>query len=63
MYEFGCGSPVCRDRFSSSDKEVLMRAVAEHLRTAHRIETPTKSILGYLESNAVTEVAPTRAAG
>jgi hypothetical protein len=40
-----------------------MRAVAEHLRTAHRIETPTKSILGYLESNAVTEVAPTRAAG
>ena len=63
MYEFHCGSPVCHGRFTSRDKEELMKQVTEHVRTTHRIAAPTASILGYLESTAVTEVTPTRAEG
>jgi predicted small metal-binding protein len=63
MYEFHCGSPVCHSRFSAPSRDELMRGVAEHVRTVHRIEVPTKSLLGYLEATAVTEVAPTRMAG
>jgi predicted small metal-binding protein len=58
MYEFQCGSPVCHDRLSSDDKEALMRHVAEHVRTAHKIGVPTASILGYLEATGVTELTP-----
>jgi predicted small metal-binding protein len=60
MYEFDCGSPVWRSHFRSRDKDELMKQVTDHVRTAHRI-APTASILGYLESTAVTEVSPTRA--
>jgi predicted small metal-binding protein len=63
MYEFGCASPVCQTRLTSDDKDELMREVAEHVRTAHRIKVPTTSILDYLESTGVTEVAPTRSGG
>jgi predicted small metal-binding protein len=63
MYEFACGSPVCETRFTSRDKEELRREVAEHVRTAHRIKVPTTSILDYLESTGVTEVAASRSAG
>ncbi len=57
MHEFQCGSPVCKGRFTSHDKDELMREVAEHVRTEHKIDVPTASILGYLEATAVTEVA------
>jgi predicted small metal-binding protein len=63
MYVFECGSPVCRTRFTSGDNEELMREVANHVRTAHRITAPTASILDYLESTAVTDLATTRTAG
>ncbi len=58
MYEFQCGSPVCHSRLSASSKDELMREVTEHVRSAHHIPVPTKSIMGYLEATAVTEVAP-----
>jgi predicted small metal-binding protein len=63
MYEFQCGSPVCHSRFTSRDKEELMKQVSEHVRTTHKIAAPTASILGYLESTAVTEVASTGTEG
>jgi predicted small metal-binding protein len=63
MYQLACGSPVCEGRLASSDKEELMRELAEHLRTVHRIEVPSKSILGYLEATALTEVPADRVAG
>lgn len=53
-YEFQCGSPVCNSHFSANSKDRLMEDVAEHVRTAHNIPVPTKSILGYLEATAVT---------
>jgi predicted small metal-binding protein len=63
VFEFQCGSPVCRSRVTSEDKHELMLQVAEHVRIAHRIEVPTASLLGYLESTALTEVHPARRAG
>jgi Protein of unknown function (DUF1059) len=62
MYEFQCGSPVCNSRLASKDKGELMRQVTEHVRTAHRIDAPTVSLLGYLEATAVTESTPDRTA-
>lgn len=63
MYEFACGSPVCHSRFSAPTKDELMREVSDHVRAKHHIPVPTKSILGYLEATAVTEVDPTPTAG
>lgn len=63
MQEFQCGSPVCHSRFSAATHDELMREVAEHVRTKHGIPVPTKSILGYLEATAVTEVTSTRTGG
>jgi hypothetical protein len=40
-----------------------MKQVSEHVRTTHKIAAPTASILGYLESTAVTEVASTGTEG
>lgn len=63
MYEFQCGSPVCSSRLSAASREDLMREVGKHVQQAHRIPAPTKSILDYLESTAVREVATTRTGG
>lgn len=58
MYEFQCGSPVCRSRFTADDKQELMRQVTQHVRKAHKIGAPPAPIIGYLEDTAVKEVAP-----
>jgi len=60
-YEFQCGSPVCNTKFSASSKNKLMEEVAEHVRKAHQIPVPTKSILSYLEATAVTEAGSSQA--
>lgn len=56
MYEFRCGSPACRSKFSAPTKDELMEQVVQHVKTEHRIPVPTKSIVSFLEANTITEV-------
>jgi predicted small metal-binding protein len=56
VYEFACGSPVCRTRFSSPDKDELMREVVKHVHKAHRIPEPSKSIMDFVVANTIHEV-------
>jgi predicted small metal-binding protein len=50
MYEFNCGHQECASQFTSSDKDVLMRQVADHLKEAHNVQAATQTLLGYLET-------------
>jgi len=54
MHEFVCGHQECGSQLASSDKESLMRQVADHLKEAHDVQKPTQTILGYLEAACVT---------
>jgi predicted small metal-binding protein len=54
MHEFTCGHQECGSQLSSSDKDVLMRQVADHLKEAHKVQTATQTLLGYLETTCVT---------
>ncbi len=54
MHEFTCGHQECSSQFSSSDKNVLMRQVADHLKEVHNVQTATQTLLGYLEATCVT---------
>lgn len=54
MYEFVCGHQECGSQLASSDKEALMRQVADHLKKTHDVPNPTQTILSYLESACVT---------
>jgi predicted small metal-binding protein len=56
MYEFTCGHQECGSQFTSSDKGVLMRRVADHLKEAHAVPTATQTLLNYLEKMCVTTV-------
>ena len=55
MPKFQCGSPTCSSKFSARTQEELMAAVNEHVQKEHAIPVPTKSILGFLAANCVTE--------
>jgi predicted small metal-binding protein len=57
MHEFTCGHQECSSQFSSSDKDYLMRQVAEHLKDKHNVQTATQTLLGYLETHCVTTTA------
>jgi predicted small metal-binding protein len=59
MLEFNCGHQECGSRFTSSDKDALMRQVADHLKEAHAVQTPTQTLMGYLETSCV-ETVPDR---
>lgn len=63
MYEFRCGSPVCRAHFSAPSRDELMREVMKHVRVTHRVPEPSKSLVAFLEENTIHEVAYTRTAG
>lgn len=54
MHEFNCGHQECSSQFTSSDKDYLMRQVAEHLKEVHNVQTATQTLLGYLETTCVT---------
>ena len=56
MYEFTCGHQECGSQFASSDKGVLMRRVADHLKEAHNVPKGTQTLLSYLETTCVTTV-------
>jgi predicted small metal-binding protein len=56
MHEFTCGHQECGSQFTSSDKDVLMRQVADHLKEAHSVQTATQTLMGYLETMCVKTV-------
>ena len=56
MHEFTCGHQECSSQFRSSDKEHLMRQVAEHVKESHNLQTATQTVLGYLETTCVTTI-------
>jgi predicted small metal-binding protein len=53
MHEFTCGHQECGSQFTASDKDVLMRQVADHLKDVHNVQQATQTLLGYLESTCV----------
>jgi predicted small metal-binding protein len=59
MHQFTCGHQECGSQFTSSDKDVLMRQVADHLKKVHAVQTPTQTLMGYLETSCV-ETVPDR---
>jgi predicted small metal-binding protein len=60
MYEFNCGSPVCKTHLTAPTKDELMGLVGQHVVGKHRVSAPTKSMVAFLEANTIREV-PTSA--
>ena len=56
MYEFNCGSPVCKAHFTAPTEDELMGQVAKHVVVDHRIPNPTKSLVQFVKANCVSEV-------
>ncbi len=54
MHEFTCGNQECGSQFIASGKDALMRQVADHLKDVHHVQTPTQTLMGYLEATCVT---------
>jgi predicted small metal-binding protein len=63
LYEFRCGSPVCRTHFTAQTKDAVMAKVADHVVHRHRIPAPTASLVAFVEANCVREVAASGRAG
>lgn len=58
MYEFRCGSPVCKTHFTAPAEDELMAKVANHVLVKHHIAKPTKSLVQFLKANTIREVTP-----
>lgn len=54
MLQFQCGHQECFSQYTSSNKDDLMRQVAEHLKDAHNVDKATEALMSYLESTCVT---------
>lgn len=63
MYEYRCGSPVCKTHFTAPTEDELMGKVANHVLVKHHIAAPTKSLVQFLKDNTIREVPPTVKAG
>jgi predicted small metal-binding protein len=63
MYEFRCGSPVCKTHFTASTEDEMMAAVATHVLDVHDIAKPTKSLVQFLKENTIRQVGSTAKAG
>jgi predicted small metal-binding protein len=63
MYEFSCGSPVCKTHFTAPTEDELMGEVARHVLVKHRIAAPSRSLVRFLKENTIREVTPTAKAG
>lgn len=57
MKEFRCGSPECSTQFTAAEREALLAEIAEHVKKAHKVATPTQTLLDYLEATAVRDTA------
>jgi hypothetical protein len=62
MYEFRCGSPVCRTHFTAPTEDALMGEIAKHVAVKHHIPAPTKSLVQFIKNNTIREL-PTPKAG
>ena len=56
MYEFSCGSPVCKTRLTAQTEDELMGQVAQHVAVVHKIPAPSKSLVQFLKDNTIKEV-------
>jgi hypothetical protein len=63
MYEFRCGSPVCRTRFTAPTEDDLMTEVARHVVVKHRVAKPTKSLVQFVKDNTIREIPSTAKTG
>ena len=54
MLQFQCGHQECFSQYTASNKDDLMRQVAEHLKDSHDVNTATKTLMDYLEATCVT---------
>jgi hypothetical protein len=63
MYEFNCGSPVCKAHFSAPTMDALMGQVGTHVVVQHRIPAPTKSLVQFVVDNCISETPPPGKAG
>ena len=54
MHQFQCGHQECFSQYTSSNKDDLMRQVAEHLKEAHNVDRATETLMNYLEATCVT---------
>jgi predicted small metal-binding protein len=63
MYEFRCGSPVCKTSFTAPTEDAMMAKVAQHVHETHRIPNPSKSLVQFVKENTIREVPPTAKAG
>ena len=63
MYEFRCGSPVCTTHLRADTKDELMTLVGKHVVGKHRVSSPTKSMVQFLEANTIREVPTSSKAG
>jgi hypothetical protein len=63
MYEFTCGSPVCKTHFTAPTMDELMGKVGGHVVGKHRIPAPTKSLVSFVVANCIREVPSTGTAG
>jgi predicted small metal-binding protein len=59
MYEFSCGSPVCKMHLYAANKDELMGLVGQHVVGEHRVSAPTKSMVQFLEANTILEYPST----
>lgn len=63
MFEFNCGSPVCKTHFTAPTMDELMGKVGGHVVVKHRIPAPTKSLVEFVVANCIHEVASPGQAG
>jgi predicted small metal-binding protein len=63
MYEFRCGSPVCKTHFTAATEDELMTGVARHVLVKHHIANPTKSLVQFLKDNTIREIPSTAKTG
>jgi predicted small metal-binding protein len=54
MHEFQCAHEECRSEFTESDRDDLMRRIADHLREAHNVDRATGTLMSYLEATSVS---------
>ena len=56
MFEYRCGSPVCKAQYTAPTEDELMGVVAKHIAVAHKIPAPTKSLVQFVKANTIREV-------
>ena len=56
MFEYRCGSPVCKAHYTAPTEDELMAVVAKHIAVTHKIPAPTKSLVQFVKANTIREV-------